>query len=247
VTTTLTVVTGGSSGIGLAFVRDALERGDRVLEVSRSGPPAELRDRLEHIDADLARPSSWPHVGASVAAAVARLEEGDRVIALHAAATIAPIGFAGEVDGDAYTAAALLNAAAPPALGALLLRACVHREDLRRQLCMISSGASTSAYAGWSAYCAGKAATDQWVRTVGVEQAERGGVEVSAVAPGVVETGMQEQIRGTDERDQPTVDRFRQLHEQGELDDPTGVALRLRELLDRGTGQGAVLDLRQLG
>lgn len=246
-TTTLTVVTGGSSGIGLAFVRDALERGDRVLEVSRSGPPASLRDQLEHIDADLSRPASWPHVGASVAAAVARLEEGDRVLALHAAATIEPIGFAGEVDGDAYTAAVLLNAAAPPVLGALLLGACVHREDLRRQVCMVSSGASDSAYAGWSAYTAGKAGLEQWVRTVGAEQAERGGVEVSAIAPGVVETGMQESIRDTDARDQPSVQRFRQLHEQGQLEDPAGVALRLRERLDRGTGHGAVLDLRELG
>lgn len=62
-------------------------------------------------------------------------------------------------------------------------------------LVVISLGASASAHPGWSAYGAGKAALDQWVRYAGAEQKVRGGVRVSAIAPGVLDTSMQAEIR----------------------------------------------------
>jgi len=62
----------------------------------------------------------------------------------------------------------------------------------------IGSGAAHNVYEGWSAYCAGKAAADHWVRTVGAEQQRRGGhCLVVSIAPGIVATAMQEQIRRT--------------------------------------------------
>jgi NAD(P)-dependent dehydrogenase (short-subunit alcohol dehydrogenase family) len=245
--TTLTVVTGGSRGLGLAFVRDALERGDRVLEVSRSGPPAEMRGEVRHASLDLADPSAWSQLADHVAGTVRGLAPGDRVLALHNAGVLDPIGFAGEVDDAAHTTMVLVDVAAPVALGHLLLGVLAPREDLRRQLCMVSSGAAQKVYPGWAAYCAGKAAMERWVRVAGEEQSRRGGVEVSAVAPGVVATDMQDMIRTTREQDLPNVARFRQLHEDGDLAAPADAARALRSLLDGGVGQGAVRDLRDLG
>ena len=69
---------------------------------------------------------------------------------------------------------------------------------------MISSGAAFTVFEGWSAYCAGKAAMDQWVRTAGAEQARRGSrCRLLAVAPGIVETAMQEEIRAASSDDFP--------------------------------------------
>ena len=114
-------------------------------------------------------------------------------------------------------------------------------------LVLISSGAAHNVYAGWSAYGAGKAAVDQWARTVGAEQTRRGGrVRVLSVAPGIVATAMQEQIRATPAESFPEVARFVEFHEQHELRDPGEVASEIWALLARDLPNGAVVDLRDL-
>ena len=112
---------------------------------------------------------------------------------------------------------------------------------------MITSGAASHVYPGWSAYGAGKAAIDQWTRTAGAEQELRGGrVRVLAVAPGIVATAMQDQIRATPARDFPEVARFVELFESGELREPAAVAAEIWALLGRELPNGAVVDLREL-
>lgn len=239
-TDTLLLLTGGSAGIGRALAGAAPDRA-RIVDVSRSG--CDLADR--HVAADLADPGSWDAVAAAVDEEVAGSDAG-RITFVHAAGVLDPMGFAGEVDTDGYTANVLLNSAAGQVLGHRFLAAVADRGDVRRELVLLSSGAASTPYPGWSAYCAGKAALDQWVRAVGLEQEERGGVTVCAIAPGVVATGMQARIREMDAEDFPRVERFRELHAEGELRDPDLVARQLWDVLDRGVATGSVLDLRQL-
>lgn len=235
--TSLVVVTGASRGIGRA-VAAAAPAGSRVVDVSRSGA-----DGVEHLPADLADPGAWGQVAAAVAEIVSETAP-ERAVLIHAAGTLAPIGFAGEVDGDAYARAVVLNSAAGQVLGDAFLRAT--GAVGRREIVMLTSGAATTPYEGWSSYNAGKAALDHWVRTVGAEQRRRGGATVVAVAPGVVATAMQEQIRATDAHDFPRVGKFVDLHEQGRLADPDTVARQLWAVLDGELESGAVLDLRDL-
>jgi benzil reductase ((S)-benzoin forming) len=235
---TLAIVAGSSSGIGEALLRHAEQAGAEVAGMSRSP------GRGRHLRVDLADPAAWPDAAAWIGEVVAATDR-PRVTFVHAAATLEPIGFAGEVDTAAYTSNVLLNSAAPQVLGHAFLAAMDrgHREGV---LVLISSGAARSAYAGWSGYSAGKAACDQWVRAVGLERQERESpVRVLSVAPGVVATGMQEMIRGTDRHEFPKVERFRELAAEGRLRDPDEVAADLWALLDEpGIATGEVIDLR---
>lgn len=234
----LVIITGGSSGIGLALAESVPWPDAQVVDVSRRGGPGSL-----HVRADLADPAHWPPVRDLFEKEVAGFE-GERVALFHCAGTLTPIGFAGEVDGPAYARNVLLNSAAPQVLGDAFLRA-AQRTQARCQLVMIGSGAATNVYEGWSSYCAGKAAVDHWVRTVGAEQQRRGDhVHVMSVAPGVVATAMQEEIRDTQANHFPDLARFVGLHEGGELRDPKAVAADLWALLDRQLENGSVLDLR---
>ena len=236
--THLVVVTGGSAGLGHALLAAAPAGATRI-DVSRSGSGL---DDVRHLRADLADPAAWREVGDAIAAAV-QGQTWRRITLVHNAGTLDPIGYAGEVDADAYTRNVLLNSAAPQVLGHRFLAA-VRGLDAARELVMISSGAARTAYAGWSSYGASKAAVDQWVRTVGAEQADRGGVRVLSVAPGVVATGMQELIRSTSARDFPRVERFHRRYEDSELADPGEVADRLWALLEDDVPTGSVFDLR---
>ena len=237
---TLVIVTGGSSGLGRALL-DAAPADSTRVDISRSGHPGE---DVTHLRADLAEPDTWADVGDQVADLVAARAWG-RITFIHNAGTLDPIGFVGETEADAVTTNVLLNSAAGQVLGHRFLAA-VRGLDTRRELVLISSGAAQKAVPGWSTYSASKAAFDAWVAGVGAEQQQRGGVRVLSVAPGVVATPMQQAIRDTDEHDFPGVQRFRDLHEDGQLVAPATAAAQLWALLDdRSVSTGRRVDLRE--
>jgi len=236
----LVFITGASSGIGLALAKAVASDGARIIDISRRGS-----DTSQHVAADLADPVAWPRV-AELFERELSSTRGGRAALFHCAGTLHPMGFAGEVDPEAYARNVLLNSAAPQVLGDAFLRS-LHGAAASGHLVMISSGAASNVYEGWTSYGAGKAAVDQWVRTAGAEQARRGGrCVVLAVAPGVVATAMQEQIRTMSERDFPEIAKFVELHASGALRQPATVAAEILELLERDLPNGSVVDLREL-
>ena len=234
---TLIWVTGASQGIGKALIQAVPWQEARVIGASRSPGPASV-----HLAADLADPVGWDMLEASFHRELASFP-GGRVVFVHAAGAIGPVGFAGETDPRDYRKSVLLNAAAPLILGEAFLRAGRHLR-CRRQLVLLSSGAARRAYPGVAAYGAAKAAVDQWVRTVGNEQTRRGEAQVISVNPGRVATAMHEQLRATQHDQLPDRREFIRLHEEGLLRNPRDVARKLWSLLDdEGITSGQVLDL----
>jgi benzil reductase ((S)-benzoin forming) len=96
----------------------------------------------------------------------------------------------------------------------------------------IGSGAATTPYPGWAAYCASKAAVDQLTRVVAAEETEAG-LRAYAIAPGVVDTDMQALIRETPADVFPDVDRFRRRAATGAFNSPAWVADHLLDLAFR--------------
>lgn len=230
-------VTGASQGIGKALVQAVPWPAARVIGVSRSPGPAAV-----HLAADLADRVGWDLLEASFQRELAGFS-GSRVVFLHAAATIGPIGFAGELDSEKTRASVLLNAASPLITAEAFLRAARHLR-CRRQLVLFSSGAARRPYPGVAAYGAAKAAVEQWVRAAGDEQARRGGVQILAINPGRVDTGMHEQLRATSDDQFPDRPEFIRLDEEGLLTDPREVARQLWSLLDnQDMESGQVLNL----
>jgi len=237
----LAIITGASRGLGLALA-SSVPFPARVVDISRSGPPVGID--LDHLEADLSDTETWGEISARIGDLLTT-EQPERAVFIHAAGTLNPIGFAGEVDSGAYTRSVLLNCASGQVLGHAFLTALRDRKG-QFDLVMVSSGAASATYAGWSAYSAGKAALDQWVRTVGSEQRLRGGVRVSAIAPGVINTPMQADIREMPIDDFPAVGRFHDLHREGELVEPDVAARKLWAAIETGLESGSVLDLRDL-
>jgi benzil reductase ((S)-benzoin forming) len=238
-TVTLVWISGASSGIGAALAASVPFEDAVVVDISRrGGTPG-----TEHLRADLADPSSWQVVAEDF---VRRLDgfDGDRVVFIHNAGTLEPLAPAAVADPAAYVRGVLLNSAAPQVLGQAFLRA-VDGLTCEQHLLMLSSGAARMPYEGWTTYGAGKAAIDQWVRSAGLEQDRREvPCRVIAVAPGVVDTAMQRQVRESTEF--PRAERFRDLYASGSLTDPADAARGLWSLLGRDLPNGSVVDLRNL-
>ncbi len=239
-------ISGASSGIGAALAAQVPAGSGTVVDVSRSGGAP----GTTHLAADLSDPARWPTVAADMRDRMAAARPS-RAVFIHSAATLDPIGPAHAVDAEGYTRQVLLDSAAPQVLGAAFLAAVAASPSVEESvLVLISSGAATSAYQGWSAYGAGKAAVDHWVRTTGLEQQDLDrGTVVLSIAPGVVATGMQERIREQDAATFPDVERFRRLHADDALTSPQQAAAAIWMIV-RGAERsqsGSVMDVRRLG
>ncbi len=134
---TLIWISGASSGIGKALADNVPWESARIIDVSRRG-----HSDAEHLEADLSDPESWAKVAESFQRELSDFS-GQRVAFVHAAGSVQPIGFAGEVDMEPYTRNVLLNSAAGQVLGHAFLAAA--RDVVAdRYLIMLSSGAPTS-------------------------------------------------------------------------------------------------------
>lgn len=241
----LTIITGASSGIGAELAVQAEAAGHTVATVSRRPGPG------QHLAADLSDPPSWSVVS-NWASELIESHTWDRIVFIHNAGTVHPGGFAGEVDSDAYVQNVLLNSASTQVLGDRFISA-AEQAGVPAQFQVISSGAGKRPFLGWSSYCAGKAASDMWVRAAGLERAARSSsTTIVSVGPGVVDTDMQAHIRSQDEEAFPLVAQFRDMADQ--LAAPADVAAKLLALAGTDAGgtigglvleNGAVIDVSQ--
>lgn len=239
------IVSGHSRGLGAAVARTLLARGVCVLGVSRGGAPelvAEHPQRLREVALDLADTPALLHwlAGDSLAAFLAGAE---RALLINNAGLLQPIGPAGTLDAAALARAIAVNVTAPLLIADAFIAATAACPD--RRVLHVSSGAARQPYAGWSAYCAGKAALDQHARAVAQDALPA--LRIASVAPGVVDTGMQAEIRATPAARFPLRDRFIAMQEAGQLSAPATAAERLADyLLGNAFGAEPVTDLRNI-
>lgn len=224
------IVTGHSKGLGAALTDQLEAEGYEVLGVSRSAGA----------EVDLGAPSALTAWLASGELAAFMADATDLIL-INNAGTVAPIAFVGSQDAAAIEQAVNLNVTAPLLLTDAVVR---HRpEGVPVRIVHISSGAARHPYATWSTYCASKAAVDMHATALAEERHE--GVRIASIAPGVVDTGMQESIRGADF---PARDRFQSLKDEGHLSSPEKAAGQILTLLNRPDfGEQVIADVRDAG
>ena len=100
--------------------------------------------------------------------------------------------------------------------------------------------------AGSASYCAAKAGLDHLARAVALEEAALpNGARIVSLAPGVIDTDMQAQLRDSDPALFPERERFIGLKTGGQLDSPDQAAAKLIRYLDRSDfGSNPVADVR---
>jgi NAD(P)-dependent dehydrogenase (short-subunit alcohol dehydrogenase family) len=134
---------------------------------------------------------------------------------------------------------------APLLLTAAFLRGSA-RFEVPRKVLNISSGLGRFAMAGSAAYCATKAGLDHLSRAVALEEAARpGGAKIVSLAPGVIDTDMQVQLRSADPSRFAERERFANLKAEGMLDSAETAARKVLAWLDRPDfGSQPIADVR---
>lgn len=112
----------------------------------------------------------------------------------------------------------------------------------RRRILNISSGLGRRAMAGSASYCAVKAGLDHLSRALALEAPDVG---IVSLAPGVIDTDMQVQLRGADPARFPERARFQGLKDGGQLQTAEATAASIvRFLLRPDFGETVVADIR---
>jgi NAD(P)-dependent dehydrogenase (short-subunit alcohol dehydrogenase family) len=229
------VITGASRGLGAGLAEEFARRGMRLGLCARGAPV--LPDGPDVVAAtfDVRDAGAMDRFCADVAARLGAID-----LWINNAGVLEPIKplvDAGAVEWARHIEINVLGVAWGSAAF------CRHRRAVGPggTLVNISSGAGRKGYFGWSAYCAGKAAVDRMSECLALEEASAG-TRVLSVAPGIVETRMQEQIRASSPADFPEVGRFAKMKEEDRFSSPAWVAARLLELVfDRTPPTGEVL------
>ncbi len=114
----------------------------------------------------------------------------------------------------------------------------------RKIICNISSGAASKPMEGWAGYCSTKAAIAMFTMVAAKENTDSQ-FRFFSVAPGIIDTEMQDEIRQADRLDFPQIDRFKNYKENGDLSSPESVAAKISYLLENESKfQEVIQDVR---
>lgn len=244
----LYILTGGSRGMGLAMARQLLRPGNTLVSIARNANPelaAPAGATLEQWTLDL---SQGAQAAERLRAWLAAQPAGRFASAtlINNAGVIPRIAPLSDSDPADLAHALRVGLEAPMQLTAAFLGA-TGGWTVPRKVLNISSGLGRRAMASQAAYCAAKAGMDHFTRCVALDEAAKPhGAQVCSLAPGVIDTDMQIQLRGADPAAFPDVQNFANLKTGGMLTSPADAAARVLAWLQRPDfGTNPVADVRE--
>jgi benzil reductase ((S)-benzoin forming) len=218
-------ITGHSRGIGRAVSEALLEEPHHVVYgISRTADWTHVR--LKAVSMDLSDPAAvngWEFPG---------LEDAESIVLFNNAGTLGEVKYCGGLRDGVAEAALQVNLVAPVVLANKFLRA-YERRGVPLVIVNVSSGAASSAIDGWSLYCASKAGLDHFSRTVAAELeiAGKTHIRIFSVAPGIVDTAMQDEIRKVSPLEFSRLQQFKTYKETNQLVEPALIARKFLSIL----------------
>ncbi len=244
------IITGASKGLGEGLAMELLQEDHHLLCISRTESEqlkkmaAAKNVSLDFFLYDLSDTQGIPDLIEKIFKKIDR-EQAKGVYLVNNAGLIRPVNRVEDCPPKEVDKHMRVNLLAPMLLTSGFIK---HLQDwkVEKRILNISSGAAKNPYYGWSCYCTGKAGLDMFGLCVSEEQKnEEHPVKTMAVAPGIIDTGMQSTIRSTSARDFIHRDKFVSFKETGQLVPPALAGKKLAHLLlsDKFT-DGEITDIR---
>lgn len=235
------IITGGSKGIGKGIIEAYLAEETTVFSISRTVNADLSKKGVTQIELDLTETddivAELPKIFNSF-----EKDKVSKITLINNAGTLGKIGPVGKVDAKTIEQTIKLNATVP-FISSFIFINYFQDWEVKKSIINITSGAALKPYFGWSMYCSSKAAVNMLTQTIALEQAEVNyPIKVFAIAPGVVDTDMQKEIRQSDKSDFKDIERFIALKEDGGLNDAGTVGKQIYQMDNDETLQsGSIL------
>lgn len=228
-------ITGVSKGLGKELTDHFLKEGHLVTGIGRSHSVE--HENFSFIACDLRNLDEVLKVRFS--------SEDDHILLINNAGILGNIKRLSDQKIPDIKDVMTINTLAPMYLSTQLMK----QTTLQTQVTIvnISSGAANKSIPSWASYCASKAALDRFSETFLFEEKEKGrNILIYSVAPGVIDTEMQEQIRKSKKVDFSSVDNFIKLKDRGELISPNYAVNKLVKLIESGDKDQVFWSLRDI-
>lgn len=222
-----TYITGTSRGIGKALAERLLKQDDqKVIGISRH--KTIKHKRYLHIELDLSKINSIKRFRFE------KLKKPRKIVLVNNAGMIQPVKPVGEMPTTTLIKSLNVNLVAPAVYTNRFIK--FFRDyDCPKIIINISSGAGKYPVDGWAAYCSAKAGIDMLTEVVAKELKQAGNPNnfyTFSIAPGIVDTEMQTDIRGSKEDDFSRVEEFKEYKQSGALVSPEAVAEKLETVIN---------------
>lgn len=210
-------ISGASRGVGAGLAERFAEAGLRLVLCSRTPPALSESETVIAASLDVRDEKALD-------ALVGQVEErfGSIDLWINNAGVLDPIGPIRDVSLEDFREHIGINLGGV-FVGSRTYVRHLHRLQRRGVLINVSSGAAWNPYAGWGAYCAGKAGVERLTEVVALEEAEIG-LRAHSIAPGVIDTAMQSLIRASSAEDFPDVEHFKERKRSGNFNSVRFVA-----------------------
>lgn len=225
-------ITGTSRGIGKAFAEHLLENpSNHVIGISRHRTIE--HPNYKHAYLDLTDVHAIAEFKFELHA------NAKKVYLINNAGVLGFIKPIGKLQAQTIIQNYTVNLIAPTVLTNAFID-CYDTTDAEKVIVNVSSGAGKSPIDGWAVYCASKAGIDMLSRVVDAEQKIRAtkplesihkGFHIFSIAPGVVNTGMQEEIRAAQKEDFSRLEDFIGYKVNNQLADPDFVSKKYINIL----------------
>jgi benzil reductase ((S)-benzoin forming) len=225
-------ITGTSRGIGKAFAEHLLENpSNKVIGMSRQRTIKHPNYRHFYLD--------LTDINAIADFKFELHSYPKKIYLINNAGSLGFIKPVGKLDTDTIIKNYTLNLIAPSVLTNAFIE-CYESTDCEKVILNISSGAGKNPIDGWAVYCASKAGIDMFSRVVDAEQKLRPehpqenihkAFKIFSIAPGVVNTNMQTEIRNAEKNDFSRLEDFIGYKENNLLAEPEFVSKKYLRIL----------------
>ncbi len=246
------IITGTSRGLGEAISTQLLQKDNIIFAISRSLNPemilkAEKSEcNLHYIEFDLSQIEKIPTLMADIFKKIGS-HEIEKIALVNNAGILAPMMPVEKIIPNELQHHININLVAPMQLTSEFIKY-TSSWQCEKTIFNITSGAAHNPYHGWAAYCTSKAGLNMFTQVSAEEQyAAINPVKIIALAPGVIETNMQKQIRSVEEENFRKKEKFVKLKENGALLEAEDVAqVIIQNLFNPDFPQGAIIDVREM-
>ena len=248
----ITILTGASRGMGLAMAKQLCQADQVLLCISR-GHSDELTalakqhgTQLLQWQADLAQPAAVAEKLSHWLDALNPKEFASATL-INNAGAIGHLGPVDDASADSLLQGLAINLQAPVLLSSVFLKH-TRTWQMPRKILNISSGLGRRPMAASALYCAGKAGLDHFTRCLALDEALHSNTaKVVSLAPGVIDTDMQTDLRSAKGAGFPDQTMFVQMKNTGALTSPDAAARQILAYLQRADfGSNPVADVRDI-